>query len=190
MARLFLGILWTFILISPRVSTLSIDRKRFLVQTATVVPVLVPTPSFAADGTFQLEVTVTLPSNINPKELLGPDTALYVTVRPSDASQIPQELIQAYGRVPPVLAARVGTPNDLRAVLTESDMTPEGKMWKDWKTAALVVSARLDTDGLASTRNATDLVGRAVVAVAGDTPATVMVPLQGRGLVGKFLTGR
>jgi hypothetical protein len=174
------------------VTTLSIDRKHFLIETATttIVPFLVPRPSFAANGAFQLEVMVTLPSNVDRTGLLGPDTALYVTVRPLDAATIPQELVQANGRVPPVATARVGTPNDLRLVLTESDMTPEGKMWEDWKTGALVVSARLDTDGLASTRNATDLVGRAVVAVSDKTTPTVTVPLQGRGLVGKFLTGR
>lgn len=115
MPRLFLCSLWTFILAFPRVTTLSIDRKRFLVQTATVVPFLMPSTrptSYAADGAFQVEVMVTLPSNVDRTELLGPDTALYVTVRPLDATKIPPELVQSIGRVtPPVLTARVGPPS-------------------------------------------------------------------------------
>lgn len=118
-------------------------------------------------------------------ELLGPDTALYVTARPTDNS-VSAEVLQGR-RVPPVLTTRVAKPSDLKAILTEKDATPEGMSFSEWKSGPLVVSARLDTDGFASTRNATDLVGQGTVA-AGETIVTV--PLQGRGFAGKFLTGR
>ena len=124
-----------------------------------------------------------MPANVDPIELLGPDTALYVTARPTD--NIPAEVLQG-GPPPPVLTARVEKASDLRTVLTEADVTAEGKAWEEWKTGPLVVSARLDTDGLASTRNATDLVGRSVATDG----KSVTVPMQGRGSFGKFLTGR
>lgn len=143
------------------------------------------TPTYAADDPFQLDVTVTLPSNIDKDTLLGPDTALYITARPTEGS-ISREMAFQGRRVPPVLTTRVAKPSNLQTTLTEKDTTPEGMSWDGWKMGPLVVSARLDTDGKATTRNSTDLVGQGVVA-AGERVVTV--PLQGRGLAGKFLTG-
>jgi len=175
-----------------RADALSVDRRTFLVKSASAVPFLEASLSFAADddtttASFQLQVTVTIPSNVDQTEILGPDTALYVTARPADATNVPSEVLVA-GRVPPVLTARFPKGADLGSavILTQADVTPEGKFWEGWKAGALVVSARLDTDGVASTRSPTDLVGRAV-ASAGATRVTL--PLQGRGLTGKFLTG-
>lgn len=174
----------------PRVTTLSIDRRQVLRRTLSSVPaLLVSTSTIAADEEtllpFRLEVTITLPSNINREELLGPDTALYVTARPTENSGADQ--VWQGRRVPPVLTTRVAKPSDLCAILTEKDVTPEGLTWDGWKTGPLVVSARLDTDGMASTRNATDLVGQGSIAAK---QSTVTIPLQGRGLAGKILTGR
>ena len=173
----------------PRVTTLSIGRRQVLLQTVSSVPAFLASQStFAADETassFQLEVTITLPSNVDREELLGPDTALYVTARPTENSAADQ--VWKGRRVPPVLTTRVAKPSDLRTVLTEKDATPEGMTWDGWKTGPLVVSARLDTDGIASTRNSTDLVGQGSVAAK---QSTVTIPLQGRGLAGKILTGR
>lgn len=56
-----------------------------------------------------------------------------------------------------------------------------------------VVSARLDTDGVAATRDPSDLIGRGAVtrqAALGDVPITVEVVLQGRGPAGKFATAK
>lgn len=70
-----------------------------------------------------------------------------------------------------------------------------------------VVSARLDSDGVAATRDPEDLVGRALMkktklskavpataASPGDQASTevpqVTVPLQGRGFGGKLVTGK
>lgn len=135
---------------------------------------------------FLLNVKVTLPANIDKQLLLGPDTALFVTARPVIVSedQIPPELVMKYAKVPPVLTKKVDFPKDFTVTLGMEDTTPEGYQWKGWETLPLTVSARLDTDGLASTRNSTDLVGR-ISPVAPGTIGTV--PLQGRGFVGKLL---
>jgi hypothetical protein len=53
------------------------------------------------------------------------------------------------------------------------------------------VSARLDTDGIASTRDTTDLVGRGIFhgsAIMSDT--TVSIQLGGRGMFGKRVTSK
>lgn len=178
------GLLLLFL---PRATTFTIERRRAFLQAGSGVcsALLLPQPVFATDNDattapYKLEVTITLPSNIDREELLGPDTALYVTARPTD-----NQVFEGR-RAPPVLTTRVATPSSLQTVLTEKDATSEGMSWGGWKTGPLVVSARLDTDGLASTRNATDLVGQGTVAADG---TTVTVPLQGRGFAGKLLTG-
>lgn len=190
-------LMWTLptvFLMVATVSALSIDRRRFLVQSSVgpAFPFLVaPSPRALADDAaiataFKLKVTITLPSNVNRSELLGPDTALYVTARPADTSNVPAEVLVA-GRVPPVLTARFPNDADLSSlVLTQSDVTPEGIVWEAWKKGRLIVSARLDTDGVASTRSPTDLVGRTISTTGS---STVTIPLQGRGLTGKILTG-
>jgi hypothetical protein len=135
---------------------------------------------------FQLNVKVTLPTNIDKNLLLGPDTALFITARPVIVSedQIPPELVMKYAKVPPVLTKKVDFPKDFIVTLGMEDTTPEGQQWNGWETLPLTVSARLDTDGLASTRNSTDLVGR----ISPVAPGTLgVVPLQGRGIVGKLL---
>ena len=157
--------------------------------------------------------------------------ALYVTARPSRPDSVPAAVLDgSRGRPPPVLSARYpkpGFPFDFE--LTSLDITPEGAaasammttttttttmktttttatgrdgMW--WAGEDLVVSARLDTDGVASTRDPTDLVGRgifrppaatpastAAASAAAAAPATVVsIELRGRGMFGKSVTGR
>ena len=58
-----------------------------------------------------------------------------------------------------------------------------------WSGQDLVVSARLDMDGIASTRDTTDLVGRGIFhgAMSYDT---VSIQLGGRGMFGKRVTGK
>jgi hypothetical protein len=66
-----------------------------------------------------------------------------------------------------------------------------------------VISARLDSDGVAATRDSEDLVGRAVLKQPPPATATpnaagegaapwpqVTVPLQGRGFGGKLVTAK
>lgn len=61
-----------------------------------------------------------------------------------------------------------------------------------WKGMDLVVSARWDTDGIAATRDTTDLVGRGLAQskVVRASDGGVIVPLQGRGFTGKLVTGK
>ena len=56
------------------------------------------------------------------------------------------------------------------------------------KEEELIISARLDSDGVAATRSPEDLVGRAIV--KDGTNQVVEIQLTGRGAFGKFATGR
>ena len=146
--------------------------------------------------------------------------ALYVTARPSRPDSVPAAVLDgSRGRPPPVLSARYPRPDfPFDFELTSFDLTPEGAaasattpttmddgrdgVW--WAGEDLVVSARLDTDGVASTRDPTDLVGRgifrppaatpastAAASAAAAAPATVVsIELRGRGMFGKSVTGR
>lgn len=140
---------------------------------------------------FRLQVHVKLPKEVDPQLLLGPDTALYVTARPATTENISAAVLNGTrGRAPPVLSARSTTPMSkslLNLVLTEQDVTVEGAQFDEWKNMPLIVSARLDTDGIAATRNATDLVGR-VTDMSTLEDRSVELVLQGRGLTGKMLT--
>ena len=73
------------------------------------------------------------------------------------------------------------------------DLTPEwsGTPEGEWRGRDLIVSARLDTDGVAATRQPEDLVGRSDIRKAGAATGWrgAEVELQGRGLTGRLLTG-
>jgi hypothetical protein len=136
--------------------------------------------------------------------------ALYVTAKPETTINAPKEIADMFaGRPPPVLTARFPILSGSEAFpfkfqLNESDITAEGsyqnaneenkanKYW--WTNDNLVVSARFDTDGVASTRDPDDLVGRAFSFVAKGSDLIfrydrdVEVQLQGRGIGGKFIT--
>ena len=60
------------------------------------------------------------------------------------------------------------------------------ELW--WNKDELIVSVRLDTDGVAATRSPDDLVGRAIWTL--DSTRVVEIQLTGRGAFGKFATGR
>ena len=138
--------------------------------------------------------------------------ALYVTARPSISDNVPTAILDgSRGRPPPVLSARYPNPTfPFDFALTAKDFTTEGgasmmivngdnnsaardersgvvEVW--WSGQDLVVSARLDTDGIASTRDTTDLVGRGIFhgAMSYDT---VSIQLGGRGMFGKRVTGK
>ena len=138
--------------------------------------------------------------------------ALYVTARPSIPDNVPTAILDgSRGRPPPVLSARYPNPTfPFDFALTAKDFTTEGgasmmivngddnsaardersgvvEVW--WSGQDLVVSARLDTDGIASTRDTTDLVGRGIFhgAMSYDT---VSIQLGGRGMFGKRVTGK
>ncbi|KAL3795629.1 hypothetical protein HJC23_002036 [Cyclotella cryptica] len=164
---------------------------------------------------------VTLKSGTEPTS--SDSAALYITVKPETMNNSPKEIVDLFGgRSPPVLSARI--PVSMRHdashdsvlgrdrmtfpfqfQLTESDITAEGLLkgtndekyapnpyW--WSDNNLIVSARLDSDGVAATRDPDDLVGRSVAFVpdrgtrALGYDAQVQITLQGRGIGGKFIT--
>jgi hypothetical protein len=151
-----------------------------------------------------LQISVTLQSeNLWDKSNSNDNAALYVTVRPSTVDDIPRAILDGTrGKPPPILAARfpLQQQQQLPMVysLTLQDLTVEGReIWsvnpqtmdaRDW-----IVSARLDSDGVAATRDPTDLVGRNYYIHSSSKtglPLTVDLELQGRGIGGKFVTGK
>ena len=125
--------------------------------------------------------------------------ALYVTARPSIPDDVPTAILDgSRGKPPPVLSARYPNPTfPFDFALTAKDFTTEGAcsarderggVW--WSGRDLVVSARLDTDGIASTRDATDLVGRGIFHGSAMSDITVSIQLGGRGMFGKRVTSK
>jgi hypothetical protein len=103
--------------------------------------------------------------------------ALYVTARPSRPDSVPAAILDcSRGRPPPVLSARYANPAfPFNFELTSLDFTPEGaatatmtaminggrdSIW--WAGEDLVISARLNMDGVALSRDPMDLVGRGI----------------------------
>jgi len=177
-----------------------------------ILPTTTPQIAHAAEANILLRGTVTLsPRVFLPEE--SPSGALYITARPNTPDNVPRAILDgSRGKPPPVLAARMVV-SDNRSFpfafrLTTSDLTIEGKgsssssegdkedYW--WAGEDLIVSARWDTDGIAATRDPSDLVGRGMakakdVAVSGASDVDgdgVVVPLQGRGFTGKLVTGK
>ena len=126
-------------------------------------------------------------------------SALYITARPSTADNVPLAILDgSRGKPPPVLVTRIPNVNvfPFECTLTANDVTVEGNSGSDdgnssssywWQDGGLVVSARLDSDGVAATRDPSDLVGRNIILSSGKNHH-VTVELQGRGAAGKFFT--
>mmetsp|Transcript_24140 Transcript_24140/g.29725 ORF Transcript_24140/g.29725 Transcript_24140/m.29725 type:complete len:269 (-) Transcript_24140:110-916(-) len=153
--------------------------------------------------TVLLKGSVTIPAGISlPEDTTS--SALYITARPNNSIDVPRAILDgSNGKPPPVLAARF--PNlqfPFNFELRASDLTLEGNnsiststttviasegnnYW--WEGKDLIVSARWDTDGVAATRDPTDLVGRGLLPVGDEK---VSIQLQGRGLTGKLVTGK
>lgn len=138
-----------------------------------------------------LSGSVTLQSGVVPPT--DGRQALYITARPARPDNVPRAVLSGTnGKAPPVLSARIAGPSfPLSFSLTAEDETAEGAegggAW--WQGDNLIVSARLDTDGVAATRDPTDLVGRAVLRRDADG-GRVAVELQGRGIGGKLVTSK
>ncbi len=157
-------------------------------------------------GKIDIQSGIVIPDDIST-------SALYITARPNAVVDVPRAILDgSNGKAPPVLAARF--PNVIQFPyefeLSLNDLTVEGSSkladadndstssasasssyW--WEGKDLVVSARWDTDGIAATRNPTDLVGRGMYTVGKneniDSNNIVSVQLQGRGFTGKLITG-
>jgi hypothetical protein len=139
--------------------------------------------------------------NLIPEEVSS--SALYITARPQRPDNVPRAILDgSYGKPPPVLACRIPNPSfPYEFKLSTLDLTPEGAYFLDessrdkywFEGENLVVSARWDTDGVASTRDPTDLVGRSQYysSLSGkEGESLVIVELSGRGITGKLVTGK
>lgn len=163
--------------------------------------VLLPVDSISSQQQEQEQDSITKNKN----------AALYVTCRPDRADNVPAAILSGTrGKPPPVLVARFDNPEfPFEFALTQKDLTVEGVSNKNggtvssmgcywWKDDNLIVSARLDSDGLAATRSPDDLVGRGIYknsnqglsSSSSSSSASVSIPLKGRGVTGKFVTGK
>eukprot|EP00521_Asterionellopsis_glacialis_P014545 CAMPEP_0195290826 /NCGR_PEP_ID=MMETSP0707-20130614/6539_1 /TAXON_ID=33640 /ORGANISM="Asterionellopsis glacialis, Strain CCMP134" /LENGTH=258 /DNA_ID=CAMNT_0040351007 /DNA_START=88 /DNA_END=864 /DNA_ORIENTATION=- len=150
------------------------------------------------DSIIFVKGTVSLPDDFIPLDESA-TPALYVTCRPDRPDNVPTAILSGTrGKPPPVLVARFQNPTfPFDFELSGKDLTVEGisdgktqiensdNYW--WKNDDLIVSARLDSDGVAATRSPDDLVGRGLNKKSDTSP--VNVPLRGRGIAGKFATG-
>ena len=136
--------------------------------------------------------TLSLPPNLAPPQIDEP-AAIYVTVRPVPASAL------SAGKVPPLATARYAAADGALAFpyafeLTSDNLTPEGAAAEPGLRGStdLLISARLDGDGVAATRGPDDLVGRASLLKHGSADpakwAPLTVELSGRGITGRVLT--
>ena len=132
-------------------------------------------------GTVSLRSDAVLPEDLST-------AALYITARPDRPDNVPQAILSGTrGKPPPVLIARLAHLSEfpVEFALTSADVSVEGDWWYQ---DDLIVSARLDSDGVAATRDPNDLVGRGLFRRG--TDQVVQVELQGRGVTGKLLTGK
>lgn len=170
---------------------------------ATTTPILSASaeslePSLASDTIF-VKGMATLAPGLSTEEL-GSSATLYVTARPNRPDNVPRAILDgSRGKPPPVLSA--GFPNPTfpyEFTLTSQNFTPEGAsiieggangdiIW--WKGEDLIVSARFDSDGVAATRDPTDLVGRGLM-MNKSSRDSVEIRLEGRGLFGKSVTSK
>ena len=178
---------------TQRGSTSVVDRRAALAAGLSgLASQLAPAAWSAAPPYTVISGTVTVKEGTDV-----PDAgALYVTVRLVPANNVGRYV--SGGKVPPLATARFSGPIQfpLSITLSTDDLTPEfsGVLASEWESQDLIVSARLDTDGTAATRDPDDLVGRALLVKGGSSDATkwppLKVELQGRGLTGRILTGR
>lgn len=129
-------------------------------------------------------------------------SALYITARPNKADNVPKAILDgSNGKPPPVLAARFINPSfPFEFELSELDLTVEGiaqvtqvksqsvsnNYW--WEDQDLIISGRWDTDGIAATRDPTDLVGRSQFYASRNDKVDLQI--GGRGATGKLVTGK
>ena len=123
------------------------------------------------------------------------ERALYLTVRQDGG--IWQDRVRNF-KPPPVLSKRIpaselGSEFPCKVMLdSKTDATPEGlQLESDWTSGRtpLLVTARLDMDGVAATRSPEDVVGQTTISLDGQGSwPDFQLELAGRGLTGKFIT--
>ena len=159
---------------------------------------IISSPASATDAETYVKGIATLQAGVSMPDEIGAGAALYITCRPNRPDNVPKAILDgSRGKAPPVLAARFADPKfPFAFTLTSENLTPEGasvvegssSAW--WKSDDLVVTARLDSDGVAATRDPNDLVGRGYYSSNSSRDAVTVLELQGRGFFGKSVTGK
>jgi len=162
----------------------------------TTTLVSLPQQAKSIESTTFIKGTANLQAGVSDGNIES-GAALYVTCRPNRPDNVPRAILDgSRGKPPPVLAARFENPQfPFEFSLTTENLTPEGAsaveggdnvIW--WSGEDLVVSARLDNDGVAATRDPNDLVGRGFYSPKAQDYVTI--ELQGRGMFGKAVTSK
>lgn len=146
----------------------------------------------AAVGPNDIVCQVSRPATISTIYGQGTNSAIYLTAK-QDVG-IWQAQVRNM-KPPPVLTSRTSAPFvfPLEIVLNgQTDLTPEGlglqSQWQSGKVP-LVISARLDVDGVANTRNAEDLIGKAIVSKdSSGMWSGCSIELEDRGIGGRIVT--
>lgn len=151
-----------------------------------------PLLCLAASNPNDIVCQVSRPATISTIYGQGTNSAIYLTAK-QDVG-IWQAQVRNM-KPPPVLTSRTAAPFSfpLEIILNgQTDLTPEGlslqSQWQSGKVP-LVVSARLDVDGVANTRNAEDLIGKATVSKdASGVWGGCVIELEDRGIGGRIVT--
>jgi hypothetical protein len=151
-----------------------------------------PQLTLAASGPNDVVCQVTLPATASAIYGQGTESAIYLTAK-QDVG-IWQAQVRNM-KPPPILTSRTAAPFQFPLTITlngQTDLTPEGlglqSQWQSGKVP-LVISARLDVDGVAATRNAEDLIGKAIVSKDGSgTWSGCNIELEDRGIGGRIVT--
>jgi hypothetical protein len=167
---------------------------KFLALSAAIFSFNAP-PSFSMSPISTISGVAQLSPKTKLKASTGDQIALYVTVRQDKG--IWQDQVRNF-KQPPVLAKRipinVASEFPLSFTIDENtDSTPEGKeLASEWKSgkSALLITARLDMDGIASTRSSADLVGQTSTTLSDDGSGwkDFTLNLGGRGSMSRFIT--
>ena len=161
-------------------SPTTVDRRSAMKLPLAVVA-LAPGAARAADDVI-VSGTVSAADAV-----VGPDAALYVTMRRGGA---PQAAFAKFKAVPEPSLAAVRIPLKGKSFpidfsITKSALFPDAPaLPAEIKDVALTVSARLDQDGVAATRGPDDLVG-SVYTTPSSAPAAIT--LEPRGVVSNFM---
>ena len=151
---------------------------------------LLPFASIASASTV-LNGEVVIGSGVSVPS--GENAALYLTVR--EDVGVWQSSVRNV-KPPPVLSKRIPVTSasfPLKfTISSDADSTPEGvALMRSWTSGKnpLIITARVDEDGVAATRGPNDLIGRSnsdFKTVWED----VNIEVKGRGVAGKFITNK
>jgi hypothetical protein len=172
-----------------------IYRKVFRATASVAAAICIgnPSSSFADVGTNDIQCKITLPTTISSVYGQAPASAIYLTAK-QDVGFINAQIRNF--KPPAILTSRTQAPFSFPKEIVlngQADLTPEGlglqSKWQAGKQP-LVVSARLDVDGVAATRNAEDLIGKALVSkdTASGKWIGCDIDLEDRGLGGRIVT--